>query len=103
MDFSTFTVKAQEAIAGAQERARAAGNPETTAHHPLLELPDERDSVADALLRASEADTARIRRTSEEAIAKLPSVRGQSVNTPAASLGFPRVPEEAVRQAAAAG
>ena len=58
MDFSTFTVKAQEAIAGAQERARAAGNPETTSHHLLLALTDERDSVADVLLRASEADTA---------------------------------------------
>ena len=32
MDFSKFTVKAQEAVAGAQERARAAGNPET--HRP---------------------------------------------------------------------
>src|ERR1700709_2739190 len=62
MDFSTFTVKAQEAIAGAQERARAAGNPETTTHHLLLALTEERDSVADVLLRASEADTARIRR-----------------------------------------
>ena len=76
MDFSTFTVKAQEAIAGAQERAREAGNPETTSHHLLLALTDERDSVADVLLRACEADTARVRRASEEALAKLPSVRG---------------------------
>ena len=36
------------------------GNPETTTHHLLLALTDERDSVADVLLRASEADTARI-------------------------------------------
>ncbi|MDX6570322.1 MAG: ATP-dependent Clp protease ATP-binding subunit ClpB, partial [Gaiellales bacterium] len=103
MDFSTFTVKAQEAIAGAQERARAAGNPETTTHHLLLALTDERDSVADVLLRASEADTARVRRTSEEAIAKLPSVRGQSVNAPAASLGFRSVLERAYTEARALG
>jgi ATP-dependent Clp protease ATP-binding subunit ClpB len=103
MDFSTFTVKAQEAIAGAQERARSAGNPETTTHHLLLALTDERDSVADVLLRASEADTAGVRRASEEAIAKLPSVRGQSVNAPAASLGFRSVLERAITEARALG
>jgi ATP-dependent Clp protease ATP-binding subunit ClpB len=54
-------------------------------------------------LRASEADTARVRRTSEEAIAKLPSVRGQTVNTPAASLGFRSVLERAIAEARALG
>ena len=103
MDFSTFTVKAQEAIAGAQERAREAGNPETTSHHLLLALTDERDSVADVLLRACEADTARVRRASEEALAKLPSVRGSSVNAPVASLGLRSVLERAITEARSLG
>ena len=103
MDFSTFTVKAQEAIARAQERAREAGNPETTTHHLLLALTDERDSVADVLLRAVEADTAALRRASEQAIAKLSSVRGATVNAPAASLGFRSVLERAITEARALG
>lgn len=38
MDFSKLTVKAQEAVQAAVERARANGNPELTAPHLLLAL-----------------------------------------------------------------
>ncbi len=103
MDFSTFTVKAQEAIARAQERAREAGNPETTTHHLLLALTEERDSVADVLLRACEADTAAGRRASEEALTKLTRVSGANVNAPAASLGFRSVLERSISEARALG
>ena len=41
MDFSKLTVKAQEAISGASERARTSGNPELTTLHLLQSLVGE--------------------------------------------------------------
>ena len=61
MDFSKLTVKAQEAVQGAVERARARGNPELTAPHLLLALVAEKDSVADVILSASGVDTRALR------------------------------------------
>ena len=61
MDFSKLTVKAQEAVQAAVERARASGNPELTAPHLLLALVAEKDSVADVILSASGVDTRALR------------------------------------------
>ncbi len=41
MDFNKLTVKSQEAVAGAQERARRLGNPEVYPEHLLLSLLDQ--------------------------------------------------------------
>jgi ATP-dependent Clp protease ATP-binding subunit ClpB len=60
MDFNKLTVKAQEAVAAAQELARRTGNPELYPEHLLLalldqELPRELVSDADALRAQAEA------------------------------------------------
>jgi ATP-dependent Clp protease ATP-binding subunit ClpB len=88
MDFQKLTVKAQEAVAGAQDRARARGNPEVTTDHLLLGLLAEPDSVAEVLLRSTGADAGRLRSEAEAAVAGLPSVQGQTLSNPQASLGF---------------
>ena len=41
MDFNTLTIKAQEAVAAAQELARRNGNPEIYPEHLLLALLDQ--------------------------------------------------------------
>ena len=41
MDFNKLTIKSQEAIADAQERARRLGNPELYPEHLLLALLDQ--------------------------------------------------------------
>ena len=41
MDFNKLTIKAQEAVAAAQEIARRAGNPELYPEHLLLALLDQ--------------------------------------------------------------
>jgi ATP-dependent Clp protease ATP-binding subunit ClpB len=87
MDFSKLTVKAQEAIASAQERARARGNPEVTPDHLLVALLAEDDSVASMLLRGAGADVTRLRRDAEDKLGSLTSVSGAAQN-PQGSLGF---------------
>jgi ATP-dependent Clp protease ATP-binding subunit ClpB len=63
MDFNKLTIKAQEAVAAAQELARRMGNPELYPEHLLLalldqELPRELVSDADALRAEAEATLA---------------------------------------------
>ena len=61
MDFTKLTAKAQEAIARAQELARARGNPEMTPDHLLLAMLETPESVASQLLRKTGVDPASAR------------------------------------------
>src|SRR5262249_46854433 len=68
MDFNKLTLKSQEAVAAAQERARRLGNPELYPEHLLLalldqELPRALVSAPDALRAKAEADLAARPRT----------------------------------------
>src|SRR3954463_9406653 len=87
MDFSKLTAKAQEAIARAQELARARGNPEITPDHLLLAMLETPESVASQLLRKMGVDPAAARSDSEQKLAGLSSVSGAMQN-PTPSLGF---------------
>src|SRR3954451_24265430 len=87
MDFSKLTAKAQEAIARAQELARARGNPEMTPDHLLLAMLETPEAVASQLLRKTGVDPASARSDSEQKLAGLPSVSG-AVQNPTPSLGF---------------
>jgi ATP-dependent Clp protease ATP-binding subunit ClpB len=100
MDFSKLTVKAQEAVQSAAERARAAGNPELTAPHLLLALLAESDSVAERLLAAAGADPAALRATIEGDVARLPRVSGApGGSAPSASLAFRTALDRAEQEA----
>jgi ATP-dependent Clp protease ATP-binding subunit ClpB len=94
MDPNTLTVKAQEAIATAQERARAMGNPELTPLHLLGGLLAERGSVAEALLAGVGADVKALRRSVEDALDALPRMQG-AATAPQASLAFREVLDRA--------
>jgi ATP-dependent Clp protease ATP-binding subunit ClpB len=101
MDFNRLTVKAQEAVQAAAERARVAGNPELTAIHLLVALVAESDSVADTLLASAGVDVAALRRAAEEDLAKLPRATGAGSSLPQPSLGFRTVLDRAEVEAKA--
>ena len=87
MDPTKLTVKAQEALATAAERARITGNPELTPLHLLAGLLAEQGSVAETLLRGVGADTEALRRDTDDALGKLPSMQG-AATAPQASLAL---------------
>jgi ATP-dependent Clp protease ATP-binding subunit ClpB len=100
MDFNRLTVKAQEAVQAAAERARSAGNPELTAVHLLLAMIAESDSVADTLLAAAGTDVVTLRKAVEDDLARLPRATGSST-MPQPSLGFRTVLDRAEVEAKA--
>ena len=92
MDFSKLTIKAGEAVAGAQERARRAGHPELYPEHLLLalldqELPQQLVPDADALRAQTEAK-----------LRAKPTVQGGS-GQPQVSGAFSRVLDRAADEA----
>src|SRR5437879_5799972 len=84
MDFQKLTIKAQEAVAAAQDIARRRGNPEITPDHLLLALLDQ-DLFA---------DWQQPRPDPERPGKELPSVQGSS-QQPNASAAFARVLDKA--------
>ena len=80
MDFQKLTIKAQEAVAAAQELARRRGNPEIYPEHLLLALLDQELF----------ADWQGLRAQAEEALAAKPSTQGAQ-QQPHAGAAFSRV------------
>src|SRR5213595_1249107 len=92
MDFNKLTIKAQEAVAAAQELARRNGNPELYPEHLLLalldqELPRELVPGVDALRAQAEAT-----------LAQKPHIEG-SQQQPAVSSAFSKVLDRAFAEA----
>ena len=75
MDFNKLTIKAQEAVAAAQELARRRGNPEITPDHLLLALLDQELFAEWRALRA-EAETKLAALPTLQGGAQQPSVSG---------------------------
>ena len=84
MDFNKLTIKAQEAVAAAQELARRRANPEVTPDHLLLALLDQELFAEWRALRAE----------AEQKLAALPSVQGGQ-QQPTVSAAFSRVLDRA--------
>jgi ATP-dependent Clp protease ATP-binding subunit ClpB len=84
VDFNKLTIKAQEAVARAQELARRRGNPEISPDHLLLALLDQE------LFR----DWQGIRPEVEQRVAALPTVQGGN-QQPTVSAAFSRVLDRA--------
>jgi ATP-dependent Clp protease ATP-binding subunit ClpB len=74
MDFQKLTLKSQEAVGGAQELARRAGNPELTRDHLILALLDQ--ELVRTLVERSGQAPASLRAEAEARLASLPSVSG---------------------------
>src|SRR2546423_7417233 len=92
MDFNKLTIKSQEAVAAALERARRHGNPEVYPEHLLVALLDQElprklvDSVSGVSARA------------EEALAKKPRIEG-SQQQPSVSNALAKVLDRAADEA----
>jgi len=94
MDFDKLTIKSQEAVAGALERARRGGNPEVYPEHLLLALLDQE------LPRQLVADAEALRAEAEDKLADRPRIEGahqQPAVSSALSKVFDRAADEARR------
>jgi ATP-dependent Clp protease ATP-binding subunit ClpB len=92
MDFNKLTIKSQEAVAAAQERARRLGNPELYPEHLLLALLDQE------LPRALVPDAEALRAETEAKLAQRPHTEGMA-QQPGASAAFSKVLDRAFDEA----
>ena len=86
MQADRFTIKAQEAVAGAQRLALAGRNPEVAPGHLLLALLEQEDGFAPAALRKLSADVVAISERTRAAIAELPTVGENAEPRPSDAL-----------------
>ena len=100
MDFEKLTIKSGEAVAGAQELARRAGNPEVTPDHLAIALLDQ--ELPRTLVERSGASTGTLRAEAEARLGQQPSVSGGTAQTQA-SAAFRRVLDKAFEEANALG
>ena len=92
MDFDKLTIKSQEAVAAAQERARRLGNPELYPEHLLLALLDQE------LPQQLVPDAAALRAQAEATLRTKPSTQGAQ-QQPAVSAAVSRVLDAAFDEA----
>ncbi|HEY1316655.1 MAG TPA: AAA family ATPase [Gaiella sp.] len=97
MDFSKLTIKSGEAVAGAQELARRAGNPEITPDHLAIALLDQ--ELPRTLVERAGASAAALRSEAEARLAQQPSVSGGG--QPQASSAFRKALDDAFAEATA--
>jgi ATP-dependent Clp protease ATP-binding subunit ClpB len=96
MDFNKLTVKSQEAVAAAQERARRLGNPELYPEHLLLALLDQ--DLPRTLCERSGREPEKLRAEVEAKLASRPRAEGMA-QQPGASAAFSRVLDRAFDEA----
>jgi ATP-dependent Clp protease ATP-binding subunit ClpB len=92
MDFNKLTIKAQEAVAAAQELARRMGNPELYPEHLLLALLDQE------LPRELVTDAEALRAQAEATLAQKPRIEG-SQQQPQVGAQFSKVLDRAFDEA----
>ncbi|HXC61480.1 MAG TPA: Clp protease N-terminal domain-containing protein, partial [Nitrospiria bacterium] len=84
MNLNNFTIKAQEAIAKAQQLAFDGSNPTIDTDHLLKALLTEEDSLVEFLLKKNNVNVAFVESKLDESLQKLPKVSGgdpaQSIN-----------------------
>ncbi|MFW6081918.1 MAG: Clp protease N-terminal domain-containing protein, partial [Desulfosalsimonas sp.] len=76
MRFDKFTIKSQELTQGAQSRASQNSNQQIEPVHLLAEMLEDSQGVAVAIIRKIGADPSAILKDANEAIQKLPRVKG---------------------------
>jgi ATP-dependent Clp protease ATP-binding subunit ClpB len=93
MDFNKLTIRSQEAVAAAQERARRLGNPELYPEHLLLALLDQ--DLPRALLGESAEE---LRASAEERLAAKPQIEG-ATQQPTISAALSKILDRAAEAA----
>jgi ATP-dependent Clp protease ATP-binding subunit ClpB len=99
MNFNKLTVKAQEAVAEAQNLARGAGNPEVTPEHLLVALLRQEGGIVVPILNKLGLNPAQIEAEMAAEIAKFSKVGGASAEPQVGSL-VRKVFDEAFESAA---
>jgi ATP-dependent Clp protease ATP-binding subunit ClpB len=94
-----FTVKSQQAVQQAQERATELGNPEMQPVHLLLALLEDREGVIPAVLEKIGVPTERLEHELHTIEEKLPRVAGAAAQ-PNPSQALTRVFDQAFKEAA---
>jgi ATP-dependent Clp protease ATP-binding subunit ClpB len=97
--FDKLTIKAQEAIAGAQSLAAERGNPEIDSLHLLAAMLTEQEGLAKPIVEKIGANTAQLARMIESELARLPQASGGAQPSPNRAL---QTVLEAATKAAAA-
>jgi len=77
-----FTIRSQEALAGAVRLAQARGNPQVKPDHLLAALLEDADGIALAILRKVGANTPTVTTRLEAALAALPVIQGATAEAP---------------------
>jgi ATP-dependent Clp protease ATP-binding subunit ClpB len=93
-----FTVKSQQAIEAARNRATELGNPEIVPAHLLLALVEDREGVIPAVLEKIGVPIERLEATLHQIEEKLPRVAGEA-NQPGLSQALNRVLDQAFKEA----
>ncbi|MGE0756234.1 MAG: ATP-dependent chaperone ClpB [Pirellulaceae bacterium] len=93
-----LTIKAQEAVAGAQSLAMEQGNPEVDAMHLLAALLDETEGVVQPVLNKIGVPVAQMRQQVSAEVVRFPKVSGGA--TPHVSRGLHEVLEGSAKEAA---
>jgi ATP-dependent Clp protease ATP-binding subunit ClpB len=96
MDFERLTIKSGEAVAGAQELARRAGNPELTPDHLTIALLDQ--ELPRTLVERSGASAGTLRGEAEARLGQQPSISGGTAQ-PHASAAFRALLDKAFAEA----
>ena len=96
MDFNKLTVKSGEAVAGAQELARRAGNPELTRDHLTVALLEQ--ELPRTLLQRAGADPSALLAEAEARVRALPAVSGSNAQ-PQAGNAFRKALDDAFEEA----
>jgi ATP-dependent Clp protease ATP-binding subunit ClpB len=99
MNFNKLTVKAQEAVAEAQNLARSAGNPELTPEHLLLALLRQDGGIVAPILNKLGLNPGAIEAEDAAEVAKFSKVAGESAE-PGVSSSMRKVFDEAFKLAA---
>jgi ATP-dependent Clp protease ATP-binding subunit ClpB len=97
MDFNKLTIKAQEAVAGAQELARKRENSEIHPEHLLLALLDQ--ELPQTLAQRAGSSAEALRQEAEDKLSRRPAVRGATNLQPQASAQFRKVLDDAENEA----
>ena len=98
MNMDQFTVKAQEAIAGAQITAQEFDNQQLEPAHLLLTLLSQKDGLVPKIVQKLGANVAALSERVESEIRKLPKVTGANAQ-PFPSAAFTKVLQVSTREA----
>jgi len=102
MQADRFTIKSQEAVAGAQRLAAARRNPEVAPIHLLVALLEQEDGFVPAALRKLSADVAGIAQRAHAALAELPTQTGEGEVDARPAQSFISLLQRAEKEMAAA-